>query len=189
MPPRAAAARPLPRAFYARDTRTVARELLGMRLIHRAAGGIRAGVIVETEAYCGPEDKACHASRGRTRRTEVMFGPPGHWYVYLIYGMYHCLNIVTEARDYPAAVLIRAVTPIAGLPDAAKTDGPGKLCRAFGIDRELNAAPAAGREARLWIARGSAPEPRRIMETPRIGIGYAGEYRDKPWRYVIAPPA
>src|SRR6266702_7094730 len=105
--------RKLPRSFYAReDTLLVARELIGMHLVHGDGGGRSVGRIVETEAYMGPEDLAAHSSRGRTLRTEVMFGPPGHAYVYLIYGMYHCLNVVVEAQDRAAAVLLRALEPV-----------------------------------------------------------------------------
>lgn len=177
----------LDRDFYARDTLTVARELLGMYLVHRRNGVLLAGRIIETEAYCGPHDLACHASKGRTARTDVMFGPAGHWYVYLIYGMYHCLNIVTEDDGYPAAVLIRGVVPAAGLCGGLKTDGPGKLCRAMEIDRTLNRADACGPDPVLWVEdRGKQRHPVRIISTPRIGIGYAGEYRDKPWRFIAA---
>jgi len=179
--------KPLPKSFFARDTRQVAQELLGKRLVFRLGdGSLRWGRINETEAYCGPDDKACHASRGRTRRTEVMFGPPGHWYVYLIYDMYHCLNVVTEEKDYPAAVLIRGIVPEYGIASGVKTDGPGKLCRAFEIDRSLNTTPVSGATARLWISEGAESVlPGQIRATPRIGIDYAEEYRDKPWRYVL----
>ena len=182
--------RPLPQSFYQRPTLDVARDLLGKQLVRRAGTAIVAGIITETEAYCGPQDLACHASRGRTARTDVMFGPAGHWYVYLIYGMYHCLNVVTEARDYPAAVLIRAIEPVAGIGGGIKTDGPGKLCRAMDIERDLNAAPAFGAKAALWIANGGdVPHSADIEETPRIGVDYAGEYREKPWRFVWWRPA
>jgi DNA-3-methyladenine glycosylase len=178
----------LPQRFFADDTVAVARALLGKVLVRRHAGGARAGVVVETEAYCGPHDLACHASKGRTARTEVMFGPPGHWYVYLIYGMYHCLNVVTERADYPAAVLIRGVAPLRGVPDGVRTDGPGRLCRAFDIGRELNAARAYGREAALWFEDGGAAVPEdAIHATPRVGVDYAGHYRDTPWRFTIGP--
>src|SRR5437773_5749137 len=125
--------RPLPRSTYDRETETVARELLGTRIVHRVAGVLRVGRIVETEAYLGPHDLAAHSARGRTRRTEVMFGPPGHAYVYLIYGMHHCLNVVVEAQDRAAAVLLRALEPLTGI--GTRTEGPGLLCRAMHIDR------------------------------------------------------
>ncbi len=177
----------LQEADYDRDTVAVARGLLGKYLVLRRDGVRVAGCITETEAYCGMEDKACHASKGRTPRTEVMFGPPGHWYVYLIYGMYHCLNIVTEPVDQPCAVLIRAVATVTGLEDSVKTDGPGKLCRAFGIDRDYNAETACGAKARLWIEdRSLRPSDADIQAGPRIGIHYAGVYRDKPWRFLLS---
>ncbi len=178
--------RPLPQKFYRRDAREVARGLLGKHLVMRSAGQRHAGMITETEAYCGPHDLACHASKGRTARTEVMFGPPGHWYIYLIYGMYWCLNIVTERKGYPAAVLIRGVRPPEGFPCATKTDGPGKLCRAFGIDKTLNGTPAFRAGALLTIEEsGEHVAAAEVHATPRIGIEYAGEYKDKPWRYVL----
>ena len=117
-----------------------------------------------------------------------MFGPSGLWYIYLIYGMYHCLNIVTEKNGYPAAVLIRAVVPIAGIPKNVKTDGPGKLCKAFNISRSLNATPGYGHNAEIWVEKRKLDIPRsKIKKTPRIGIDYSGAYKDKLWRYVVAP--
>ncbi len=179
----------LPQTFYERDTLEVARDLLGKSLVRRSANGVQHGLITETEAYCGPHDLACHASKGRTKRTEVMFGAAGHWYIYLIYGMYHCLNVVTEAEDYPAAVLIRGIAPITGVPPTAKTDGPGKLCRAMEIDRTLNAAPVFTKRGALWIAdSGCEPAAADVRQTPRIGVGYAGEYTEKPWRFLWEPP-
>jgi DNA-3-methyladenine glycosylase len=172
---------PLPRAFFDRQTVTVARELLGMTLVRQRGSDLAVGRIVETEAYVGTDDRACHASRGRTQRTEVMFGPPGIAYVYLIYGMYHCLNVVTEAVDFPAAVLVRAVEPLHGI--AERTDGPGRLCRALAIDRALNGHPLD--RLPLWIAAGPRPsEP--IVATPRVGVAYAGEWALRPWRFILA---
>jgi DNA-3-methyladenine glycosylase len=172
---------PLPRAFYDRSTLAVARELIGMHLVHRDAGQLRIGRIVETEAYQGPRDLAAHSSRGRTARTDVMFGPPGHAYVYLIYGFWNCLNVVTRAEGTPHAVLIRAIEPIDNI--IGHSWGPGLLCRAMNIDRSLNRIDLCGRT--LWIA---APVPRarrvRIERTPRIGVDYAGEWALKPWRYL-----
>lgn len=181
--------------------------MLGCILIRKYHGQIYAGVITETEAYCGPHDLASHAcldgprgrraSRGRTPRTATMFGPPGHIYIYLIYGMYHCLNIVTEKNNYPAAVLIRAAQvwpPIAIKNFALKklrflaplpnklTNGPGKLCNFFHIDRSLNTAALSVKNG-LWILPRVKP-PRRITTAPRVGVDYAGKYRDKPWRYI-----
>jgi DNA-3-methyladenine glycosylase len=176
----------LPEAFYAGDTRDVAQALLGKYLVHATEAGRFAGRLVETEAYHGHDDLASHASRGRTARTAVMFGPPGRWYVYLIYGVYHCLNVVTGPEDYPSAVLIRGVDNTTGIPAGVKTDGPGKLCRAFGIDKRLNTAPAFGRAATLWIEdRGELIAPEQIRATPRIGVDYAGDYKGKPWRYLL----
>src|SRR5215218_2863280 len=134
--PRQMNAMPLPRAFYNRPALVVAKDLLGKVLVHSENGIRRAGIIVETEAYVGEHDLAAHSSKGRTARTEVMFGPPGHAYVYLIYGMYDCFNVVTERDGYAAAVLVRGVAPVTGCD--GKTDGPGKLCRAMHITRALN---------------------------------------------------
>ncbi len=150
------------------------------------------GRIVETEAYIGPQDKACHASRGRTPRTEIMFGRAGHAYVYMIYGFHYMLNIVTEAADFPAAVLIRAVEPLEGLPlmqSRRQTErlrslasGPGKLCRAFAIDRTLNGNDVCGKV--LYLDDHGEPAP-KVMTTPRIGVDYAGKWKHKPWRFLI----
>lgn len=169
--------------FFQRRTLTVARDLLGCTLCRRVDGKTTRGIITETEAYCGPHDLASHASRGKTARTAVMFGPAGHIYVYLIYGMYWCLNIVTERAGYPAAVLIRAVA-VPNVP-YQKTNGPGKLCRWFHIDKTLNGKPV-GRNAGLWIESSRKKiSAAQIRRTPRIGVDYAGKYRHKPWRYVI----
>ena len=134
-------------SFYSRETLLVARDLLGMHLVHAGPAGRQVGRIVETEAYKGPRDLAAHSARGRTRRTEVMFGPPGHAYVYFIYGFWNCLNVVTAAEGVPHAVLIRALEPVAGIADT--THGPGLLCRAMHIDRGLNGVSL--RRAPLWI--------------------------------------
>ncbi len=164
---------------------------------------IISGKIVETEAYCGPNDQASHAFYGRTKRTEIMFGKPGLIYVYLIYGMYHCLNVVTEKENYPAAVLIRGLEVEQGakrpdhkiedprqsrdlaLSDKLILDGPGKLCRELKIDRSF-----CGRDIcknnELWIEdRGEKIQEKSIIKTPRIGVDYAGEYRNKLWRFVL----
>ena len=169
MPP----ARKITRAFYAREQLTVARELIGMHLVHADGGSIRAGRIVETEAYQGPQDLAAHSSRGRTSRTEVMFGPPGHAYVYFIYGFWHCLNVVTGAEGVPHAVLLRALEPVTGIDD--KTWGPGLLCRAMHIDKRLNGADLCADA--LWLERPPAPgrRPPRIARSARIGVDYAGD--------------
>jgi DNA-3-methyladenine glycosylase len=170
----------LPPSFYARPTLQVARSLLGHYLVRETKTGVLAGRIFEVEAYLGPRDRASHASKGRTKRTDVMFGPPGLAYVYLIYGMYHCLNVVTERADYPAAVLIRAVEHASGL-----ADGPGRVCRAFDINLALNRHDlTSGRH--LWIEDRGEQVPRsRIGAFPRIGVAYAGEWAAKPWRFRL----
>lgn len=172
---------PLPRQFYARKTLTVARDLLGRVLVHKDGPVRRAGVIVETEAYLGPHDLACHASKGRTARTDVMFGLPGHAYVYLIYGMYDCFNVVTEREGHPAAVLVRAVAPIEGC--VGKTDGPGKLCRAMNITRALNRADLT--DSALVIEEGARVSARRIEKGARIGVDYAGEWAHEHLRFWV----
>ena len=174
---------PLPISFFARPTLEVARDLLGTLLVHELPNGRRVGRVVETEAYVGPDDRGSHAHRGPTNRTRPMFGPPGRAYVYLIYGMHHCLNVVTEAEGYPAAVLLRAVEAVEGLPGPAR--GPGLLCRLMAIDRrytglDLTTPP-------LYFLPGDAPvAEERVARGPRIGIGYAGEWVAMPWRYWIA---
>lgn len=178
--------RKLPRSFYARDALTVARELLGLHLVRvrkTASGSLRqVGRIVETEAYMGPGDLAAHSAGGlRTRRTETMFGPPGHAYVYLIYGIHHCLNFVTAERDVPQAVLIRALEPVRNLDE--HTRGPGLLCRALGIDRSHDALDLLGEE--LFVVRpGSQGRPVDVGTGPRIGVEYAGAWAKKPWRFL-----
>jgi DNA-3-methyladenine glycosylase len=168
-------------AFYRRDTLTVARDLLGRTLCRRLHdGGVLRGRIVEVEAYDGPHDRASHASRGRTPRNAPMFEAGGRVYVYLIYGMYHCTNVVTGAAGYPAAVLLRAVeSPLPGV----STSGPGRLSRAFGIDRELDGASLLGRS--VWIERGRPVADGSVMSTPRIGVDYAGRWAAAPYRLVV----
>jgi len=176
----------LARPFYLKPTLKLSPQLLGKFLVTQTGDRQRVGMIVEVEAYVGPHDLASHASRGRTKRTAVMFGPGGYWYVYLIYGRYYCLNIVTEASGYPAAILIRAVEPISGISPNQKTNGPGKLCQAFGVDTTFNETPAAGPRAQLWIEdRGVVISARQIKKTPRIGVEYAGAYKTKPWRFYL----
>lgn len=174
----------LPRSFYRRDARVVARELLGKVLVHAAGGVRRAGLIVETEAYLGPADLASHAARGRTPRTEVMFGPPGHAYVYLIYGMHHCMNVVTGPAGEASAVLLRGLEPIRGVPPGVRCDGPGRLCRVLGISREHDRVDLCGR--RLYVERAAPVPPRQIARGPRIGVDYAGSWARKPYRFWIA---
>jgi DNA-3-methyladenine glycosylase len=182
----------LPRSFYERSTIVVAKQLLGKYLVRKHPKGNTVGRIVETEAYVGPQDLACHASKGRTARTEVMFGPAGHAYVYFIYGFYNMLNLVTEAKDYPAAVLIRAVEPVQGIElmqnrrrsSALRSlaSGPGKLCQAFGIDRSLNGADLCG--GVLFVQDSGDPVP-KFLAKPRIGVDYAGKWKDKPYRFLV----
>jgi DNA-3-methyladenine glycosylase len=183
----------LARNFYEQPTVEVARQLLGKYLVRVDADGARAGMILETEAYIGLEDKASHAWRGLTPRNRIMFGPAGFAYIYLIYGMHHCLNIVTEQEDYPAAVLIRAVQPSEGialmqkgrqiLDSRALTNGPGKVCQAFGIDRTLNGLDMCG-ETLFIEDRGTAVVD--IVVTTRVGVEYAGPWKDQPWRFYVA---
>ena len=162
--------------FYARDAETVAKDLLGTMLIHHN-GVIQRSRIVETEAYVGTYDLASHASKGRTKRTEVMFGPPGRAYVYLIYGMYDMLNVVTGRDGDAQAVLIRAVEPLDNV--SGKTDGPGKLTRTLGITRSLNQHDLS--KEPLWLEPGTPPQ--EVVTTPRIGIDYAKEWKDAPLRF------
>ena len=180
------------RSFYEQPTLAVARGLLGKYLVRKHPDGKTVGRIVETEAYIGPKDLACHASRGRTARTEIMFGAAGYAYVYFIYGVYYCLNIVTEEVDHASAVLIRAVEPVDGIELMKKrrrtealhnlASGPGKLCQAFAIDKSLNGADVCA--GVLYIEdRGELPP--KILARPRIGVDYAGKWKDKPWRFVI----
>jgi len=170
----------LPRTFFARSTLAIARELIGMHLVHDDGHAVRAGRIVETEAYLGPRDLAAHSSRGRTARTEVMFGPAGQAYVYFIYGFWNCLNVVTGAAGVPHAVLVRALEPLEGITD--RTWGPGLLCRALHIDRRLNGVDLTGDV--LWLERAPARAPPvRIARSARIGVDYAGEWARRPWRF------
>ncbi|MBR4703082.1 MAG: DNA-3-methyladenine glycosylase [Oscillospiraceae bacterium] len=182
--------KPLSREFYARDALTVARALLGKTLLHGETGG----VIVETEAYIGPGDRACHAWGGkRTKRTEPLFGESGYAYVYLIYGMYCCLNVVTGGADEPQCVLIRALQPYLGLetmtarrggrPERELCRGPGKLCQALDITRELNARDMTFGD--FLILDGPGVPEDRIAVSKRIGIDYAGEAKDYPWRFFL----
>jgi DNA-3-methyladenine glycosylase len=170
----------LPRTFYARDALSVARDLLGMQLVIRQPTGLKVGRIVETEAYLGPQDLAAHSAGGRrTARTEVMYGPAGHAYVYLIYGIWNCLNVVAGTPGVPHAVLLRAVEPVAGIQSPSW--GPGLLCRALGIDRTYNGADLRGRE--LWIRAPKRVPPLRIATATRIGVDYAGDWAHRPWRF------
>ena len=171
----------LSREFYNRETTAVARDLLGLHLVHRSQNIERIGKIVEVEAYLGEHDFASHSSKGLTKRTAVMFGPPGFAYVYLIYGVYHCFNVVTEPTGVGAAVLIRAIEPILNITDRAC--GPGLLCKAIKIDRQLNAHDLLSDN--LFITDQDAESPNNIVETPRIGVHYAKEWAAIPLRFYI----
>jgi DNA-3-methyladenine glycosylase len=170
----------LPRSFYDRDTVEVAHDLLGKHLV-RAAGGIeRIGRIVEVEAYLGPHDLAAHSARGLTPRTRVMFGPPGYAYVYLVYGMHWCMNVVTQAEGQASAVLLRALEPVKNLE--GRTQGPALLSRAMGIDKRLDGHDLTSDD--FHIAEGGG-EPVRIVKRPRIGVDYAGHWARRLLRFYI----
>ena len=168
----------LPRDFYDRDTQQVAKALLGKQLVHQQ----KVGRIVEVEAYLGPHDLAAHSARGLTKRTAVMFGPPGHAYVYLIYGMYHCMNVVTEPEGHASAVLIRALEPLQAI--GQRTQGPGLLCQAMAISRAQNAVDLVT-DPHFFIANAPAVPSEDIVAKPRIGVDYAGEWKDSPLRFYI----
>jgi DNA-3-methyladenine glycosylase len=186
----------LPVSFYDRDVVSVARELLGMRLV-RTLNGVRlSGYILETEAYRGEEDLACHARAGRTARTSIMYGPPGRAYVYFTYGMHWCLNCVTSADGFPAAVLIRGVMPVEGLdciaslranrPQADWCNGPGKLTQAFAIDGSLNGDDLCDTQGALWIETGHPVQDQAVIAGPRVGINRVAEpWRSIPWRFLV----
>jgi DNA-3-methyladenine glycosylase len=181
---------PLPREFYARPVLTVAKACIGQLLVHRTGGELLVGRIVETEAYRGPEDRAAHSFGGRrTARTEVMFGPAGFAYVFLVYGMHYQFNIVTTRVDAPHAVLVRAVEPVLGVEHMARrrnlpagsrdlTNGPGKLCQAFGIGKAEYGVDLCTSD--LFLAAG----PRaKSASSARIGVAYAEDWAQKPWRF------
>src|SRR3989344_5694148 len=162
--------------FFARKAPVVARMLLGAYLVHRHSGRVRRYKIIETEAYDGFHDRASHASRGKTPRTEVMFGKAGHWYVYLVYGMHEMLNIVCGATGYPSAVLIRGVAGISG---------PARLTKALNITRALNKKPAS-KASGVWGERGGRGPDSKILRTARVGVSYAGEkWAYKEWQFVF----
>jgi DNA-3-methyladenine glycosylase len=185
----------LPVSFYDRDGVDVARTLLGMHLVRVENGARICRVITETEAYRGMEDLGCHAHSGKTKRNEVMFGPPGRAYVYFTYGMHWCLNFVTGAVGSPAAVLIRAVKPLEGLELIAVRragrkrviwcDGPAKLTQAFGIDGSQNGVSVYSRESGLFVEKGESVREDAILTTPRIGLNNVPEpWRGMPWRFT-----
>ncbi|MCS6288297.1 MAG: DNA-3-methyladenine glycosylase [Nitrospira sp.] len=170
----------LDRSYFSCSTVEVARSLIGKYLVRDNGAELMAGRIIEVEAYVGPEDKACHASKGRTARTEVLFGPAGIAYVYLCYGMHEMLNVVTEQDGYPAAVLLRAVEF-----DGMLIDGPGRLTRAFGIDRRLNRWDLTAGDMLWFEDRGDSLSQDALKTYPRIGVDYAGEWAKKPWRFRL----
>ncbi len=185
----------LPRDFYLQPVVETALSLIGKRLVRRVDEGILAGIILETEAYDGEQDQACHARSGKTKRNEVMYGPPGHAYIYFTYGMHWLLNCVTGPEDYPAAVLIRAVKPLQGLDMISNNrypiapahwcDGPAKLTRAFSITGELNGYDLCQGTGELSVMDGIPIPAENVQATPRIGIHYAGEpWKSMPWRFV-----
>lgn len=191
----AGAPAPLPRSFYAQDTLSLSRDLLGRVLVRELAGQRLAGVIVETEAYCGVTDEGCHAFRGRTARTEVMFGEPGHAYVYFIYGRYYCFNVVAESDGVAGAVLVRALRPVAGLEamrlqrpghrDLDLTNGPAKLCLALAIGRGANGWDLCRGES-LWLEAGQPVADAEVRVGPRVGLNVGELARNRPWRFTIA---
>lgn len=171
----------LPRSFYDRDTVTVARELLGKLLVHRVFDVELIGRIVEAEAYIGAHDLASHSSKGLTERTKIMFGQPGHAYVYLIYGVHHCMNVVTEREGNGAAILIRAIEPVQNI--SARTNGPGLLCRAMQIDKRLNGHDLLSEN--FFVASPEDATPVSIVKRPRIGVDYAGAWARRHLRFYI----
>lgn len=186
----------IPRKFYNRPALQAARELLGMRLVRLEGGRRLAGRIVETEAYGGEEDLGCHCRAGLTPRTQVMYGPPGHAYIYFTYGMHWMLNFVVEAEGSPAAVLIRALTPEEGLetiaarrdgqPFARWTDGPAKICQALNIDRRLNGADLCAPEAELFVISGTPVPDSGVTIGPRVGLYTVPEpWKSVPWRFKV----
>ncbi len=190
----------LPRAFYERPVVEVARALIGKQLVHQIDGKPVAGIILETEAYDGEQDLACHAHSGKTKRNAVMYGPAGHAYIYFTYGMHWLLNCVTGCENYPAAVLIRSLYPTAGLERMAQNrkgieqslwcNGPAKLTKALGINGELNGSDLCQKNTSLWIAEGITIPEEFIQAAPRVGIGYAGEpWISKPWRFFVSMEA
>lgn len=183
---------PLPREFYNRPTLTIARELLGARLVRILDGVKLVGLITETEAYIGEEDLGCHAKAGRTPRTQVMYGPPGHAYVYFTYGNHWMLNTVTEREDFPAAVLIRAIQPIEGVEvmsarrNGRDTFGPGKLTRAMGITKSENAVDLTEAGNGLWIEAGVSVPDKSVTIGPRVGLYSVPEpWKSIPWRFLV----
>lgn len=191
----------LPRTFFHRKTIRVAKELLGKYLVVKdtAYGQALVGKIVETEAYCGQNDEACHAHYRKRQSCEVLWGEAGHLYVYLTYGMHWMLNVVTERKDYPSAVLIRAIEPVDGVlvmiqnrnhasrsvNNVGLTSGPAKLTQALSINGSFNGEDLENSK-RIWVEDRGVKYPRsKVCRSPRIGVDYAGQYKDKPWRFFV----
>jgi DNA-3-methyladenine glycosylase len=182
----------IPREFYNRPTLTVARELIGARLIRTLNGERLVGIITETEAYIGEKDLGCHAKAGRTARTAVMYGPPGHAYVYFTYGHHWMLNVVTEREGFPAAVLLRAIQPIEGIETMSvrrsrrDTFGPGKLTQAMGITKSENGVDLTKTGSDLWIEAGQQVPNSLVTKGPRVGLNTVPEpWKSKPWRFLV----
>ena len=190
----------LTREFFIRDTRLVARELLGTNLVRKTGKGSIIGKIIEVEAYLGPEDKACHSYNYlKTKRTQVMYKEPGTLYVYFIYGMYFCLNVITEPKGMPCAVLIRQLFPIEGVEQMIEnrrvkigknfrnlTDGPGKLCMALNITKEkLNGKDSCSTDSKLFFTQGKKIDNKNIVLKKRIGVDYAEEDKDRLLRFTL----
>jgi DNA-3-methyladenine glycosylase len=185
------------RDFYNRPALEVARDLLGCRLVRIQSGQRLSGLIMETEAYQGESDLGCHASAGKTPRTEVMYGPPGHAYVYFTYGMHWMFNVVTEPENSPSAVLIRGILPTEGTQIMAEnrpynamktgwTDGPAKLTQALNIDKAFNAVDLCTRDNQIWIESGDPIPEKFITQTARIGLNSVPEFWSQlPWRFVV----
>jgi DNA-3-methyladenine glycosylase len=183
------------RQFYGQPALQVARDLLGARLVRRENGRRISGVILETEAYRGEEDQGCHAKAGLTPRTQVMYGPPGHAYIYFTYGMHWMLNFVVEPEGFPAAILIRAIEPQEGLEVIAErrgrqprqhwTDGPAKICQALGIDGSLNGVDLCAPDSELFVEKGVSIPESQVFTGPRVGLNNVPEpWKSIPWRFL-----
>jgi DNA-3-methyladenine glycosylase len=193
--------RRLTRSFFQRPTLAVARDVLGARLVRVERSGRRSsGLIIEAEAYIGPDDLGCHARAGHTARNASMWGPAGHAYVYFTYGMHWCLNLVTEADGFPAAVLLRALLPLEGNATMRRrrgpagkmdlTGGPAKLCQALGIDRRFDGHDLCTPQAALFLESGTPIADEDVTSTPRVGLGNVPEpWRNLPWRFLVRPSA
>jgi len=172
----------LKKDFFLQPTLKVAQQLIGQLLVVKQKNNFQLALIKETEAYIGTKDKACHAAKGKTKRNEVMFGPPGRLYIYLVYGLHYMLNIVTEKKGFPAAVLIRSLQPLLGIKN--KVNGPGKLTKELKINKSFNGIDTSSQKAKIYLKNiGLKP---KIISKKRVGIDYAGQWADKKWRFLIA---